>query len=43
LKEEALDGSVGRTDFGRGYGPVAGQTAKWRNVKNSGRVWIEER
>lgn len=28
LKEEALDRSLWRTGFGRGYGPVAGQTAE---------------
>jgi hypothetical protein len=27
LKEEALDGTVWRTRFGRGYGPVVRQTA----------------
>ena len=28
LKEEALDRSVWRAGFGRGYGPVVRQTAK---------------
>jgi hypothetical protein len=28
LKEEALDRTVWRTRFGRGYGPVVRQTAK---------------
>jgi len=28
LKEEALDRTVWRTDFGRGYGPVLRQTAE---------------
>jgi hypothetical protein len=28
LKEEALDRSVWRTRFGRGYGPVVRQTAE---------------
>jgi hypothetical protein len=27
LKEEALDRTLGRTRFGRGYGPVVRQTA----------------
>jgi len=29
LKEEALDRTVWRTSFGRGYGPVVRQTAEW--------------
>jgi hypothetical protein len=28
LKEEALDRTVWRAGFGRGFGPVVGQTAK---------------
>jgi hypothetical protein len=31
LKEEALDRTLWRTRFGRGYGPVVRQTAKWMN------------
>ena len=31
LKEEALDLTVWRTRFGRGYGPVIRQTTGWRN------------
>jgi hypothetical protein len=29
LKKEALDRTLWRTRFGRGYGPVAGQTTEW--------------
>jgi hypothetical protein len=29
LKEEALDRTVWRAGFGRGFGPVVRQTAKW--------------
>jgi hypothetical protein len=32
LKEEALDRTMWRTGFGRGFGPVVRQTAKWMNV-----------
>jgi len=28
-KEEALDRTMWRADFGRGFGPVVRQTAKW--------------
>jgi hypothetical protein len=31
LKVEALDRTVWRTRFGRGYGPVVRQTAEWTN------------
>jgi hypothetical protein len=31
LKEEALDRSLWRTRFGRGYGPVVRQTAEFIN------------
>jgi len=31
LKEEALDRTVWRAGFGRGFGPVVRQTAKWMN------------
>jgi hypothetical protein len=31
LKEEALDRTLRRTRFGRGYGPVVRQTAEWMN------------
>jgi hypothetical protein len=31
LKEEALDCTVWRAHFGRGFGPVVRQTAKWMN------------
>jgi hypothetical protein len=32
LKEEALDRTLWRTRFGRGYGPVVRQTAEWNVV-----------
>jgi hypothetical protein len=31
LKEEALDHTLRRTRFGRGYGPVVRQTKEWMN------------
>jgi hypothetical protein len=31
LKEEALDRTLWRTRFGRGYGPVVRQTTEWMN------------
>jgi hypothetical protein len=34
LKEEALDLTVWRAGFGRGFGPVVRQTAKWMNEMN---------
>jgi hypothetical protein len=30
--EEALDRTMWRAGFGRGFGPVVRQTAKWMNV-----------
>jgi hypothetical protein len=33
LKEEALDCTMCRARFGRGFGPSVRQTAKWMNVK----------
>jgi hypothetical protein len=32
LKEEALDRTMWRAHFGRGFGPVMRQTAKWMNM-----------
>ena len=32
LKEEALDHTMWRAQFGRGFGPVVRQTTKWMNV-----------
>jgi hypothetical protein len=32
LKDEALDRTLWRTRFGRGYGPVLRQTAEWMNI-----------
>ena len=37
LKEEALDGTTSRTDFGRGYGTVARQTRSLR-INKTGRT-----
>jgi hypothetical protein len=37
LKEKALDCTLWRTRFGRGYGPVVGQTTEWMNGHT---VWI---
>jgi hypothetical protein len=31
LKEEALDLTLWRSSFGRGYGPVVRQTTEWMN------------
>jgi len=39
LKEEALDRTVWRADFGRGFGPVVRQTAERVNVGSSFRVF----
>jgi hypothetical protein len=33
LKEEALDRTLWRTRFGRGYGPDVRQTAEWINIQ----------
>jgi hypothetical protein len=33
LKEEALDRTMWRARFGRGFGPVVRQTAKWMNME----------
>jgi hypothetical protein len=35
LKEEALDRTVWRAGFGRGFGPVVRQTGKWMNERLS--------
>jgi hypothetical protein len=32
LEEEALDLTLWRTGFGRGYGPVVRQTTEWMNT-----------
>jgi hypothetical protein len=32
LQEEALDRTLWRTRFGRGYGPVGRQTTEWMNL-----------
>jgi len=35
LKEEALDRTMWRARFGRGFGPVVRQTAKWMNSQTA--------
>jgi len=35
LKEEALDRTMWRARFGRGFGPVVRQTTKWMNISPS--------
>jgi hypothetical protein len=37
LKEEALDRTLWRTRFGRGYGPVVRQTTEWMNIESDER------
>jgi len=37
LKEEALDRTMWRAGFGRGFGLVVRQTAKWMNCAS---VWL---
>jgi hypothetical protein len=32
LKEEALDRTLWRTRFGRGYGPIVRQTTEWKHT-----------
>jgi len=32
MKEEALDRTMWRAGFGRGFGPVVRQTNKWTNI-----------
>jgi len=34
LKEEALDRTMWRACFGRGFGPVVRQTTKWMNTRH---------
>jgi hypothetical protein len=34
LKEVVLDRTMWRAGFGRGFGPVVRQTAKWNGVQN---------
>jgi len=43
LKEEALDRTMWRTRFGRGFGPVVRQTAKWMNVYTLCISWSNKR
>jgi hypothetical protein len=44
LKEEALDRTVWKARFGRGFGPVVRQTTKWINKTKShiGRLSVNE-
>jgi hypothetical protein len=39
LKEEALDRTMWKARFGRGFGPVVRQTAKWMNGKQQRTVF----
>ena len=39
LKEEALDRTVWRAGFGRGFGPVVRQSAEWNEWMNE---WMKE-
>jgi hypothetical protein len=42
LKEKALDRTMWRAGFGRGFGPVVRQTAKWMDVSlNSSFRWLD--
>jgi hypothetical protein len=43
LKEEALDRTLWRTRFGRGYGPIVKQTTDRMNIKGSHRTRIRGR
>ena len=40
LKDEALDRSLWRNGFGRGYGPVVRQTAEWITLYSKVMRWI---
>ena len=40
LKEEALDRTMWRACFGRGFGPVVRQTTKWMNVVSVINEWV---
>jgi hypothetical protein len=40
LKEEALDRTLWRTRFGRGYGPSVRQTAEWKIIMNAGTIFF---
>jgi hypothetical protein len=39
LKVEALDRTMWRAGFGRGFGPVVRQTAKWMSPVTAGIFW----
>jgi hypothetical protein len=39
LKEEALDRTMWRARFGRGFGPVVRQTTKWIKEYYISRMW----
>jgi hypothetical protein len=41
LKEEALDRTLWRSRFGRGYGPVTRQIIEWMNEWMN--AWVNER
>jgi hypothetical protein len=42
LKEEALDRTMWRAGFGRGFGPVVRQTTKWMNMYEQHHTTSEE-
>jgi hypothetical protein len=42
LKEEALDCTVWRTRFGRGYGPVAREAAEYINISHRHRQYFSQ-
>jgi hypothetical protein len=41
LKEETLDRTMWRAGFGRGFGPVVRQAAKWNEMKNGRCVGLQ--
>jgi len=43
LKKEALDRTMWRARFGRGFGPVARQTTKCMNINNNSSVMTSRR
>jgi len=42
LKEEALDRTMWRARFGRGFGPVVRQTTKWIKLPSTTRYWRKD-
>jgi hypothetical protein len=39
LKEEALDRTMWKARFGRGFGPVVRQTTKWMSITGYSNMW----